>query len=153
MPLRDYEDLLYFLKDEYKELCKMLEPNISVKVKEELSVSLMSIFHYEEMAEDVLADIVVDEISSVENEHLTFRGNSIATKAMESYIKLVGQKYLQVVTVKYNYSNHPNTWCLLLSSQDSSVGSTLRLVLGRSGVQISPSSIEFSIGERLRERF
>ena len=47
------------------------------------------------MAEDVLADIVVDEISSVENEHLTFRGNSIATKAMESYIKLVGQKYLQ----------------------------------------------------------
>ncbi len=43
----------------------------------------------------MLADIVVDEISSVENEHLTFRGNSIATKAMESYIKLVGQKYLQ----------------------------------------------------------
>jgi hypothetical protein len=64
-------------------------------VKEELSVSLMSIFHFEEMAEDVLADIVVDEISSVENDHLTFRGNSIATKAMESYIKLVGQKYLQ----------------------------------------------------------
>ena len=47
LPLRDYEDLLYFLKDEYKDLCKMLEPNISVKVKEELSVSLMSIFHYE----------------------------------------------------------------------------------------------------------
>lgn len=66
-----------------------------MKVKEELSVSLMSIFHFEEMAEDVLADIVVDEISSVENDHLTFRGNSIATKAMESYIKLVGQKYLQ----------------------------------------------------------
>ena len=73
----------------------MLEPNISVKVKEELSTALMNIFHSEDMAEDVLADIVVDEISSVENEHLTFRGNSIATKAMESYIKLVGQKYLQ----------------------------------------------------------
>lgn len=28
LPLRDYEELLYFLKDEYKELCKMLEPNI-----------------------------------------------------------------------------------------------------------------------------
>ena len=29
----------------------------------------------------------------------------------------------------------------------------VRLVLGKSGVQISPSLIEFSIGERLRERF
>ena len=80
----------------------MLEPNISVKVKEELAISLMSVFHAEEMAEDVLADIVVDEISSVENEHLTFRGNSIATKAMESYIKLVGQKYLHD-TLRYEY--------------------------------------------------
>ena len=62
----------------------MLEPNISVKVKEELAISLMNVFHAEEMAEDVLADIVVDEISSVENEHLTFRGNSIATNTPKS---------------------------------------------------------------------
>lgn len=94
LPLRDYEDFLYFLKDEYKAVCKLFEPNISVKVKEELSFSLMSVFHAEEIAEDVLAEIVVDEISAVENEHLTFRGNSIATKAMEAYIKLVGQRYL-----------------------------------------------------------
>ena len=66
-----------------------------MQVKEELSHGLMSVFHAEDIAEDVLAEIVVDEISSVENEHLTFRGNSIATKAMEAYIKLVGQKYLQ----------------------------------------------------------
>ena len=95
LPLRDYEDLLYFLKDEYKSLCRLFEPHISVKVKEELSFSLMSVFHGEDIAEDVLAEIVVDEISSVENEHLTFRGNSIATKAMEAYIKLVGRRYLQ----------------------------------------------------------
>lgn len=95
LPLRDYEEFLYFMKDEYKGICKMFEPNISVKVKEELSYSLMNVFHSEDIAEDVLAEIVVDEISSVENEHLTFRGNSIATKAMEAYIKLVGQKYLQ----------------------------------------------------------
>ncbi|TRY78202.1 hypothetical protein TCAL_13221 [Tigriopus californicus] len=95
LPLRDYEDFLYFLKDEYKSICKLFEPNISVKVKEELSLSLMNVFHGEDIAEDVLAEIVVDEISNIENEHLTFRGNSIATKAMESYIKLVGQRYLQ----------------------------------------------------------
>jgi hypothetical protein len=94
LPLRDYEEFLYFLKDEYKDLCKLLEPHISVKVKEELSSGLMNVFHSEEMAEDVLADLVVDEISHLENEHLSFRGNSIATKAMECYIKLVGGRYL-----------------------------------------------------------
>ena len=94
LPLRDYEGFLYFLKDEYKDLCKLLEPNISVKVKEELSNNFMNVFHAEDMAEDVLADLVVDEISHLENEHLTFRGNSIATKAMECYIKLVGGQYL-----------------------------------------------------------
>ena len=31
----------------------------------------------------------------VDDEHLTFRGNSLATKAMESYMKLVGENYLQ----------------------------------------------------------
>eukprot|EP00093_Oithona_nana_P014319 14319.XXX_1187698_1183622_1 [CDS] Oithona nana genome sequencing. len=94
LPLTDYEEFLYFLKDEYKDLCKLLEPNISVKVKEEMSTNLMNVFHAEEMAEDVLADLVVDEISHLENEHLTFRGNSIATKAMECYIKLVGGQFL-----------------------------------------------------------
>ena len=29
---------------------------------------------------------------STDNQHLTFRGNSIATKAMEAYMKLVGEK-------------------------------------------------------------
>lgn len=31
-------------------------------------------------------------ILNTDNEHLTFRGNSIATKAMEAYMKLVGEK-------------------------------------------------------------
>ena len=95
LPLRDYEQLTKFLKDDYRTLCKMLEPHISVKVKEELSSAMMNVFNIQDIAEDILADIVVHEISSNENESLTFRGNSIATKAMESYIKLVGEKYLE----------------------------------------------------------
>ena len=35
LPLRDYEQLSKFLKDDYKTLCKSLEPHITVKVKEE----------------------------------------------------------------------------------------------------------------------
>jgi len=95
LPLREYESLIKYLKDDYKILCKMLEPHISVKVKEELSYSLMSVFKIQDVAEDILSEIVVHEISSNENESLTFRGNSIATKAMEAYVKLVGEKYLE----------------------------------------------------------
>ena len=53
------------------------------------------VFNIQDVAEDVLAEIVVYEISSNENQALIFRGNSIATKAMETYVKMVGEKYLE----------------------------------------------------------
>ncbi len=31
LPLREYEGLVYFLKDEYKQVCRMLEPAIPVR--------------------------------------------------------------------------------------------------------------------------
>ena len=54
-----------------------------------------------------LSDVVMRDVNKLgesrtqiganvsENEHLLFRGNSLATKAMEAYQKLVGEQYLQ----------------------------------------------------------
>lgn len=49
----------------------------------------------EGLAKQFLADIVMMDILRVDDQRLTFRGNSLATKAMEAYLKLTGDKYLQ----------------------------------------------------------
>ncbi|KAJ8891769.1 hypothetical protein PR048_004322 [Dryococelus australis] len=117
LPVQVYQEFLQFLKTEYKSLCEVLEPVIGVKAKEDIATALVHIMQKEGMAKQFVADLVMMDIVRIEqgaifaslwgcqwtgcmhvgadDERLTFRGNSLATKAMEAYLKLTGDRYLQ----------------------------------------------------------
>ncbi|KAF8773117.1 Ras GTPase-activating protein raskol like protein [Argiope bruennichi] len=95
LPLIVYKDLLQYVKSEYKILCEMLEPAISVRAKEDVATTLINIMQKENLAKEFLAELVMFDIEKIGDLHLTFRGNSLATKATEAYMKLLGDKYLQ----------------------------------------------------------
>ncbi|XP_076436636.1 uncharacterized protein LOC143276119 isoform X3 [Babylonia areolata] len=95
LPMELYQDFTKYLTGEYQQLCEVLEPQMSVREKEEVATSLVHAMHKLGKAKAFLCDIAMSEIGRLDNEHLTFRGNSIATKAMEAYMKLVGRRYLR----------------------------------------------------------
>ncbi|XP_054715023.1 ras GTPase-activating protein nGAP-like isoform X2 [Uloborus diversus] len=95
LPLIVYKDLLQYVKTDYKTLCEMLEPAISVRAKDDVATTLINIMQKENLAKEFLAELVMSDIEKIGDLHLTFRGNSLATKATEAYMKLLGDKYLQ----------------------------------------------------------
>ena len=67
-----------------------------MRLKDELASSFVHILQSRGVVVDFLVSVAVAEVtrSSSENEALAFRGNSIASKAFECYMKLVGDRYL-----------------------------------------------------------
>ncbi|XP_053987789.1 ras GTPase-activating protein raskol isoform X1 [Hylaeus anthracinus] len=95
LPVQVYQEFLEYLKTDYKSLCEKLEPAIGVKAKEDIATALVAVMQREKKAPQFLADLVMMDIHRIDDERLTFRGNSLATKAMEAYLKLTGDRYLQ----------------------------------------------------------
>ncbi|KAE9416014.1 hypothetical protein Angca_004533 [Angiostrongylus cantonensis] len=97
LPIRAYDEFLHYLSSHYLPLCNYLEPVLSVRAKEDLATALVRVLHKQKLANDFLCELVMSEVDSLDNDHLMFRGNSLATKAMEAYMKLIADEYLQSV--------------------------------------------------------
>ncbi|XP_065087425.1 ras GTPase-activating protein raskol isoform X3 [Ochlerotatus camptorhynchus] len=95
LPFGVYQDFLDYLKENYKKVCEILEPVIGVKAKEDIGQALVLLMHAQGMAAAFLTDVVALDLLRVGDQRLTFRGNSLATKSMEAFLKLTGEQYLQ----------------------------------------------------------
>jgi len=95
LPLASYHQLNEYLKCNYLKLSNILEVSIKLKMKDLLAQTLLKVLHCSCLAETFLVDLIMNEVKNTLNENLTFRGNSLATKSIDTYMKLIGRNYLQ----------------------------------------------------------
>lgn len=97
LPLEKYKHFADLLTQRYFQICRVLEPNILTSQKDDVGKSLVMFLHNVGKVKEYLTVLALEKVGECQQneEQLLFRDNSIATKSVEAYLKLVGKKYLE----------------------------------------------------------
>ncbi|TGZ62152.1 hypothetical protein CRM22_007602 [Opisthorchis felineus] len=94
LPIRNYWALKKFVLEHSIELTTWLEHVLPVKAKEEVASSLIGLHECNGTLVEFLTDLVRRDVANLENESMAFRSNTMATKAVECFLKMAGSTYL-----------------------------------------------------------
>uniref|UniRef100_A0A3Q3NA42 DAB2 interacting protein a n=1 Tax=Mastacembelus armatus TaxID=205130 RepID=A0A3Q3NA42_9TELE len=93
LPMEQYKEFAEYISSNYLLLCSTLEASITLRAKVTTPPILMT---FDLHLQDFLTDLMMSEVDRCrDNDQLIFRENTLATKSIEEYLKLIGQKYLQ----------------------------------------------------------
>ncbi|KAM8972447.1 RAS protein activator like-3 [Pelodytes ibericus] len=95
LPMVQYKEFAEYLTWKYLMFSKAMEPILSAREKEELGKSMVYVLQSTGQAKEFLVELGVAEFSRYDvQDSLIFRENTIVTKSIEEYMKMVGQTYL-----------------------------------------------------------
>jgi len=104
-----YTELKILKLDEYDELWKLIHhPSYAVvdalgevtTEREDVAKNLVRLFQGKTQAIPLLIHLCTEEVKNTPSAEVIFRGNSIATKAVDAYMKLIGGNFLRKVLGK-----------------------------------------------------
>lgn len=94
LPLSVYSDLLQMLMEEEELLSWLYDYTKEAGI---LSSTLVSVFYSQGKATQLLHYLTKKEILSTKSAGVIFRGNTLATKCVDAFMKLIGSSYLHRV--------------------------------------------------------
>ncbi|TPP64391.1 Synaptic ras gtpase activating protein syngap [Fasciola gigantica] len=112
LPIDYYGELREFIKTHSIALVRFLEPQLTAKQKEELASCLVNI--YEKLPDlsvaQLLTELLQEDLRQHHDESMIFRSNSTGSKAVECYIKLVGNDTCITVPKQQDKMNIIRCW-------------------------------------------